>query len=108
LPEAKKEDEPKIIKRRVHIHGLKCPWNLFQILSYLVILLDSYAFYFITIVAYSYSAGISVTIGIIYSLILMVVLYYGYIATKIDPTDPTIHAYRERITQGKEFDCSGL
>jgi hypothetical protein len=51
-------------------------------------------------VAYSYSAGISVTIGIIYSLIFMVVLYYGYIATKIDPTDPTIHAYRECITQG--------
>ncbi len=66
----------------------------------MVILLDSYAFYFITIVAYSYSAGISVSIGILYTFNFAVVLYYGYVATKIDPTDPIIHAYRESKASG--------
>jgi hypothetical protein len=57
-------------------------------------LLNSYSFYFVTIVSYSYSDAISASIGILYTLIFIVVLYYGYKATRTDTTDPTIHEYR--------------
>ena len=66
----------------------------------MVILLDTYAFYFITIVSYSYSPAISVSIGVIYSIIFMVVVYYGYVATKFDPTDPIIYKYRDCKEKG--------
>ena len=69
-------------------------------MSYLVMLLNSYAFYFIAIVAYSYSPAISACIGIVYTLILAVVIYYGYWATKLDPTDPAIQEYRECTASG--------
>ena len=57
-------------------------------------MLNVYSFYFITVVAYSYIPAISGTLGVLFSLTLVIVIYYGYWATKLDPTDPTIYAYR--------------
>jgi len=60
------------------------------VITYVVILLDTYSFYFISLVSFSYEPGISGTFGVIYSVIMIAVVYYAYMATKIDPTDSVI------------------
>jgi hypothetical protein len=57
-----------------------------------VVLLDTYAFYFITIVAFSYSTTFCTLAGIFYTGIFAVVIYYGAKATGSDPSDPSLAA----------------
>lgn len=63
-------------------------------------LLDTYAFYFVCMVAFSYSPAVCSVVGIIYSLLLAWVVYFATMATKSDPTDPTIFEYKQ-ATQNK-------
>lgn len=76
-------------------------------IAYLVVLLDTYAFYFITLVTYSFSDAFCATLGLLYSGLFLVVIYYGFRATAADPTDPTILKQREMKEAGLKFDGSG-
>jgi hypothetical protein len=64
------------------------------VISWFVILLDTYAYFFINIVLLSYSLPLSIILGVVYGLIFIAVLYYAIITTRYDPTDPTIYAER--------------
>lgn len=80
----------EIIKKGVRTNGFAWPWHPQQVLTWLVILLDTYSFYFISLVCFAYQPGVSATFGVIYSLIFIAVVYYAYLATKIDPTDDVV------------------
>ena len=79
-----------IIKKGVRTNGFAWPLHPQQIITYIVIILDTYSFYFISLVSFSYSPGVSATFGVIYSIIFLAVVYFAYMATKIDPTDTVI------------------
>lgn len=91
---------PKIIKKRVQANGFGLPLHPFQVIAYLVVLLDTYAFYFITIVAYSHSDAFCAVVGLLYTALFLAVVYYGWRATAADPTDPTILKQREMKQAG--------
>jgi hypothetical protein len=64
-------------------------------ISWVVFALDTYAFYFINMVAFSYSPVLSTLLGVAYGILFLLVLYYAIRSTKSDPTDPTIYKQRE-------------
>jgi len=72
----------------------------FQVVSYVVILLDTYAYYFINIVTFSYHPAIATVLGVVYMVVFGFVLYYAVKATRNDPTDPTIYAQRKAESSG--------
>ena len=90
----------KIVKRGVKTNGCSFPLHPFQIVSFLVIALDSYAFYFINIVTFSYSPTISILLGISFTLVMIVMFYYATRATLIDPSDSIIQIQREAKVKG--------
>jgi len=94
------------VRRDVKKNGFACPFHPLQILSYFVILLDLYCFYFINIVAISHNVVAAVILGVIYGVIFFFIVVLAIKATKSDPTDPTIYAEREAEAKGVEFDNS--
>lgn len=90
----------KIIKKKVKKNGFTTPFHPFQIISWFIFALDTYAFYFINIVTFSYLPGLSIILGIAYLILLLLVVYYAIRSTKNDPTDPTVYAMREAEKQG--------
>ena len=61
-------------------------------IAYIVVLLDTYAFYFITMIGFDYSDTFCAIVGIAYSLVFASVIYYGARATVNDPTDYVVLA----------------
>lgn len=64
-------------------------------IAWFVILLDTYAYYFINVALLSFNVAAPTVLGIIYGILLIVVLYFGFLSTKSDPSDPTIRAEKE-------------
>ncbi len=91
---------PKIILKKVKNNGFSLPLHPFQVIAYLVIALDAYAFYFVSIVAFSYSEVICSVLGILYSVTFLFVIYFAAKATSKIPTDPTIKLYKESKEKG--------
>ncbi|CDW91758.1 probable palmitoyltransferase zdhhc1 [Stylonychia lemnae] len=98
--------EVKIIKKNVRKNGFAMPFHPFQIISWVIFGLDSYAFYFINIVTFSYQPAISIVLGVAYLIIFIAVLYYAIRSTRYDPTDPTIYKNRQAEKTGEYFDSS--
>ena len=71
-----------------------------QLTSWFVILLDLYAYYFIDIVLLSYSLPIAIILSVAYGIIMIAVVWLAIVATKDDPTDPTIYAERKAKIDG--------
>jgi hypothetical protein len=63
-------------------------------------------FYFVTCVVLSYSATFITLGAIFFSILIFLVLYYTYLSTIIDPTDPTV--YLERLAKVKGYDAVGF
>lgn len=84
-----------MVERAVKANGFACPLHPFQVIAWIVVLLDTYAFYFITIVAFSYSPTFCSLVGIAYTVTFAVVIYYGAKATGSDPTDPSLEAQKK-------------
>ena len=92
-----------MIKKKVKDNGLSTPLHPFQIISFLVIALDGYAFYFVNMVAFSYQPAITIVFTIIYTVIFGFVLFYGVRATVTCPTDPTVIQYKKSKLLGYEY-----
>jgi hypothetical protein len=90
-----KVTKPIIIGKKVKQNGFSTPLHTYQIISWFIFALDTYAFYFINMVSFSYEPLRSAIIGAGYFFVFLGVLYYAYKATKSDPTDPTVYAQRE-------------
>ena len=65
-----------------------------------MIALDFYTYFFINIVSLSYNVALATVLAILYAILFAILIYLAAIATKIDPTDPTIYAEREAQTKG--------
>jgi hypothetical protein len=66
-----------------------------QIISWFIILLDFYTFFFINIVSLSYNIPLAAVLGTVYGIIFVAIIYLAVVATKADPTDPTVYLERE-------------
>lgn len=66
-----------------------------QVIAWMVIALDIYAYYFMNIVTLSHIAPLAAVLGIVFGVMMVFVVYYGFICTHSDPTDPTVYAERK-------------
>jgi hypothetical protein len=85
---------PKIPKTGSRQHGFQCPFNPSQIATYLVFFYDLGTFFYINMTVLSLNTPLVVILGLAYVVILAVVLLFAILATKSDPTDPTVYAQR--------------
>lgn len=84
-------------------HGCSGPLNPLQLLSYLIMLLLSTAFY-ILIVDILPISDLGLLASVLYSLFLLSLSVAGLLATFTDPTDPVILLERRAISQNQPFD----
>jgi hypothetical protein len=59
-------------------------------LTWLVFFFNFASYYAVIVVSLSYSKGIAIFLGVQYFILSAVVLSLAIIATRIDPSDPTI------------------
>lgn len=79
---------------KVKHHGCVCPFNIMQILSYVVFAFLVYSYYFINAILFSYSIVLLCLLTIPYSINLILIVIAALLATISDPTDPTV--YKEK------------
>ena len=80
----------KIEVRKVRGNGFDMPIHPLQSVSWFVFVYNILEFFFISMVSFSTSKAIVVSCSILYGLLSISVLYYGFKVTKCDPSDPTI------------------
>lgn len=83
-----------ILDKKVKRNGFSMPLHSYQIISWVIFTLDTYAFYFINIITFSFEPALAIGLGVGYLVLLVGVLYYAIMATKSDPTDPTVYAQK--------------
>ena len=81
-----------ILDKKVKRNGFSLPLHSYQITSWFIFALDTYAFYFINVVTFSYQPSISILLGVSYMILFLGVTFYAIMATRSDPTDPTVYA----------------
>ena len=69
-------------------------------ITWVIFVLDLYAFYFVDIVSLAHNVALATVLSITYFGILIIVVYYAIKSTKNDPTDKTIYAEREAKANG--------
>ena len=80
-------DEPERIRKT----GVECPWNFFQILSYLLCI---FSILVVTLQIFrSLDFVILMISSVLFSLTLSLVIYYDIKLTVSDPTDPCVKEY---------------
>ena len=84
----------QVQQRRIKRNGFFCPFHPFQIISYVVVGLDLYAYFFIDMVIISNRMAISIVLALIYAGFYIAMVVLAVQATKIDPTDPVIYLQR--------------
>ena len=82
----------EIQQRPIRKSGFDCPWHPTQIFTYILFVLDVVSYYSIDMVCLSAynSSNIIIALYTVFTLIMIATTYYGYLATKCNPTDPTI------------------
>jgi hypothetical protein len=79
-----------IQKREIRKHGFKWPLHPQQLLSWFVFFFNFGSYYIIDVISLSFNVGLAVFLSTLYLILSLVVLYLAVLATKTDPTDPTI------------------
>lgn len=97
-----------IEQRRVRKHGFECPWDIVQILTYILYFGDIVSFYAIDIVCLSHNPLLASALGAVYAVLATFTAAYAVISTKINPEDPTIEQVRMCQRKGVEFDASQM
>lgn len=85
----------QIIKKQVRKNGFGCPVHPTQIFTYILYIGDLISYYMINMVSLSHNQALVIILGTIYLILALFTLYYGYMSTHIDPTDPTIELEKE-------------
>ena len=81
-----------IEKRKVRTNGFDFPLNPLQIISWLVYGYDILVFYFLDLRLIDDMLFFIILTGICYAILAGLVFFFAYLATSIDPTDPTVRA----------------
>ena len=71
-----------------------------------VFLLDFFSYFLINMASLSFQLPTCIICSLLYLLICWAVVYYWYVTTKADPSDPTIRAQRVAQMNDEEFDSS--
>tara|TARA_B110000285_G_scaffold203204_1_gene239117 strand:- start:2020 stop:2544 length:525 start_codon:yes stop_codon:yes gene_type:complete len=79
-----------IIERKVRNHGLECPLHPTQVLTYFIFGFDILSYYFIDMVSLAHNLPLIIALGTVYFICCIATTYYGYLAARINPADPTI------------------
>jgi len=95
-----------IHKRKVRSNGFGCPLHPSQVFTYLLFTLDFLSFYLIDIVSLSHNTILISLLGSVYLILSVGTVFYGYISTKIDPSDPTISLKKSCDDKGVYFDTN--
>ena len=89
------------------INGFSIPLEYQQILTWILIALNSYIFYYYVLneISRYYSLEIKIFILIIHSFLLIIIIFFGFLSTYIDPSDPLLKKEinkKKKIKQNKE------
>lgn len=95
-----------MLERRAGVreNGFNWPPDPLQILTYIIFVLDIVAYYLINMTSLSYSVPLVVICSIVYFVLSVVVVIFGFLATSIDPSDPTIRLHRIAKAKDIRFD----
>ena len=85
-------------------NGFGLPLNGFQISTWITTFLLGVVFYGLMLPVLSYDA--LVIQAVLYSLLLILTLYFGFIATYIDPTDEAVYQERRARERSEPLDFS--
>ena len=77
-------------------NGCKCPFHPFQIIAYILFITKLVCFYMVIPIGLINSIPASTIFCILYFTCVLFVLYFTIVATKIDPTDPTVYVERAK------------
>ena len=89
------------------INGFSLPLEYHQILTWILIALNTYIFYYYISneISRYYSHEIKIFILIIHSILLIIILIFGFLSTYIDPSDPLLKREinkKKKINRTKE------
>jgi len=88
-------------KPGVHYNGFQRPFHPLQVVSWFVFFFDLLTYFLINMVSLMHhSLGAVVFFSVLYLVISAFILYYAIVATRIDPSDPTIREQRLVEAQG--------
>ena len=87
---AAKDSDEYFRQQPVKPHGCICPFHPYQIGSYFICLFYAYVFYFVDIVAVQELPVLLYLFAIPYSILVILLVICGAMATCQDPTDPTV------------------
>ena len=73
-------------------HGLEIPFHPIQILSWVISIYN--ACIFIIIILPQYDEKNRIIFSTIFSILLLTFIVTGYLVSKSDPTDPSVHEYK--------------
>ena len=82
--------------RPVRKNGFTWPFNLFQVISWVIFLFSTISFYFLVTPIFQYSHRIFALVA--YSLFTVLTIVYGFYTTYIDPTEENIAIERSKTT----------
>lgn len=80
-------------KHKPRSSGFECPWNIYQILSYIYFASTSITF-LIKLVPFT-QASMKLPYLILFSLLSTLIIYYTITLTKSNPTDPEVIAFKK-------------
>ena len=80
----------EIQKRKVRKNGYACPYHPTQIFTFVLFFSDILSYFFIDLVSLAHNQVLVIVLGAIYIILALGTAYYCIIATKTDPSDPTI------------------
>lgn len=85
----------EIEKRKVRTNGFACPLHPTQVFSYVLYGSNFISYFMINMASLGHNQPLAISLSTVYLILSMGTFYYGLLATKIDPTDPTINLERD-------------
>ena len=87
----------------VKVNGFTCPFNCFQILTYITFGISIYVFFFIEIISLTTFSVAPYILSVFYVIFVAFTFVLAFIATIIDPTDPTIYDEQRKRENGYDL-----
>ena len=80
----------EIQKRKIRKNGYACPYHPTQIFTFILFFSDIFSYFFIYLVSLAHNLILVYVLAPIYIILATGTAYYCVLATKTDPSDPTI------------------
>ena len=93
---------PNNNSKKYKINGFSYPFEFQQILTWILLILNSILFYYYIVneISLNYPKEIKIFVLIIHSFLLLMILVFGFLSTYVDPSDPLL---KKELLKKKNF-----